>query len=62
MSGRFVSREEMLAAIGIGVALTLLSWGAGAAARYFVNKSAETPATANDLREADLQPGRLRGR
>ena len=37
MSGRFVSREDMLAAIGIGVALTLLSWGAGAAARYFVN-------------------------
>ncbi len=37
MSGRFISREDMLAAIGIGIALTLLSWGAGAAARYFVN-------------------------
>ncbi len=38
MSGRFVSREDMLAAIAIGVTLALWSWGAGAAARYFVYK------------------------
>ena len=41
ISGRFVSREDMLATVGIGVALTLLSWGAGTAARYYVNKLAE---------------------
>ena len=48
ISGRFVSREEMLVAIGIGITLTLLFWGAGAAARYYVNKSAENRAAAKD--------------
>ena len=41
ISGRFVSREDMLAALTIGVVLALLSWGAGMAARYYVNKLAE---------------------
>lgn len=41
ISGRYMSREEMLAAIAIGVLLALLSAGAGGVARYFVNKSAE---------------------
>ena len=41
ISGRFLSRQDMLTAIATGTALALLSGGAGAAARYFVNKSAE---------------------
>ena len=39
--GRFVSREDMFAAIAIGVVLALLSWGTGTAARRYVNKLAE---------------------
>jgi len=41
ISGRFVTREEMLVTVSTGFVLTLLFWGAGAAARYFLNKSAE---------------------
>ena len=41
ISGRFMSREDMFAAIAIGVVLALLSWGTGTAARYYVNKLAE---------------------
>ena len=41
ISGRFVSRGEMISAIAIGATLALLSWRAGVAARSFVNKSAE---------------------
>lgn len=42
--GRFVSREDMLTGVAIGVVLSLGSWGAGAAARYLVNKAAEKQA------------------
>jgi hypothetical protein len=45
ISGRHVSREEMFIAIGISVALALLSWGAGVAGRYYLNKSADSRAT-----------------
>ncbi len=38
---RFVSREEMLINVGIGVVLALAFWGAGSAARYIVHKAAE---------------------
>ena len=41
ISGRFMSREDMFAAIAIGVVLALLSWGTGTAARYYVDKLAE---------------------
>ena len=41
ISGRFVSREDMLTAIAIGIVLALLSWGTGTAARRYVNKLAE---------------------
>ncbi len=41
ISGRYMSREDMLAAIAIGVTLALLSGGAGGVARYYVNKLAE---------------------
>ena len=41
ISGRYMSREDMLAAIAIGVVLALLSGGAGGVARYYVNKLAE---------------------
>ena len=41
VSGRFMSREDMLAAIAIGIVSALMSWGAGTAARYYVNKLAE---------------------
>lgn len=46
ISGRFLTRQDMLTTIAIGTALALLLWGAGAAARYFVNKSAEKSAGA----------------
>jgi hypothetical protein len=39
--GRFLPREDMLHTIVIGIVLALLSWGAGAAARYYVNKLAK---------------------
>ena len=41
ISGRYMSREDMLAAIATGVMLALLSAGAGEVARYYVNKLAE---------------------
>ena len=41
VSGRFMSREDMLTAMAIGVTLALLSGGAGGVARYYVNKLAE---------------------
>ncbi len=41
ISGRFVSREDMLTAIAIGIVLALLSWGVGGVARYYVNKLAD---------------------
>ena len=40
-SGSFVSREDMFATVAIGVAVILLSWGTGAAARHFLMKSAD---------------------
>lgn len=51
ISGRHVSRDEMLVAIAISITLALLSWGAGGAARYFVNKSAKQQASADDPRD-----------
>ena len=36
-----MSREDMFAAIAIGIVLALVSWGTGTAARYYVNKLAE---------------------
>lgn len=51
--GRFVSREDMLASVGIAVVVALACWGAGAAARYLVNKSAEKKAAAKDSGGAD---------
>ena len=41
ISGRYMSREDMLAAIAIGAVLALLSGGDGGVARYYVNKLAE---------------------
>ena len=41
VSGRFMSREDMFAAIAIGIVLSLVSWGTGTAARYYVNKLAD---------------------
>ena len=52
ISGRFVSREEMLATAAIGFIVTLLLWGAGAAARSIVNKSAESHAARNKPHES----------
>ena len=40
ISGRFVSREDMLAAISIGLVSALLCWGAGSMARYLLNRTA----------------------
>lgn len=48
--GRFVSREDMLIAIATGVALALVSWGAGGAARYLLNRSAQKQTGADDSR------------
>ena len=59
ISGRFVSREEMLAIAAIGIAMTILLWGSGTVARYLVNKSAESRAAANRPRVARV-PGQLR--
>ena len=56
ISGRFVSREDMVATVAIGVTATLLFWGGGAAARYLVDKSAETRAAADMPREAAPPP------
>lgn len=39
--GRFLPGEDMLYTIEIGGVLALLSWGTGAAARYYMNKLAE---------------------
>lgn len=50
ISGRHVSREEMLIAIAISITLALLSWGAGGAVRYFLNQAAEKQASADDPR------------
>lgn len=58
---RYVSREEMLATVAVGVALTLLFWGAGAAARYFVNKAAETKAAESKAAENGLRSARTSG-
>ena len=54
--GRFVSREDMLATVAIGITVTLLFWGCGAAARYYVNKSAEMRAAEDESREAASPP------
>ncbi len=35
-SGRYISREEMLASVSASIALTLLSWGGGAAVQHFL--------------------------
>lgn len=51
ISGRYVSREEMHIAITIGVALALLSWGVGAAARYLLNRPAQKQTGADDPRD-----------
>lgn len=48
ISKNYVSREEMLIAIAIGIILALLSWGAGAAARRFLNQLAKKRARADD--------------
>ncbi len=40
ISGRFVSRDDMLSAIGIGLVSALVWWAAGAAARNLINRSA----------------------
>lgn len=55
ISGRHVSREEMLIAIGISIALALLSWGAGGAARYYLNKSAESRAAQSSQLDSSLK-------
>ena len=52
IDGRFVSREDMLIALGIGILLALISWGAGVAARHFVNRSAQNRTAANVARAA----------
>jgi hypothetical protein len=55
---RYVSREEMLATVAVGVALTLIFWGSGAAARYFVNKAAVTKAAEMKAAEKALRSAR----
>jgi len=50
ISGRYLSREEMLIAIAIGVTLALLSWSAGCAARYLINQSTQKQVSADDPR------------
>ena len=47
-SGRFVSREDMLLGVVIGVVLAVLSLGTGVAARSSLNKSAEERAVTKD--------------
>ena len=46
ISGRFVTRGNMLDAVGIGFVLALVFLGAGTAARYILNTSAEKHRTA----------------
>lgn len=36
ISKSYISREDMLAGVTIGIALTLLSWGGGAAVQHFL--------------------------
>ena len=50
ISGRFVSREEMLITSVVGFTVTLLLWGAGALVRNIVNKAAESEAANNKPR------------
>ena len=57
ITGRFVSREDMLATVGISIVVAILCWGAGAAARHLVNKSAEKRAAAKDSGEDVKQKG-----
>lgn len=47
-SGRFVSREDMLFGVVIGVVLAVLSLATGVAARSSLNKSAEERAVTKD--------------
>jgi hypothetical protein len=51
---RYISREEMLSTVGVGIALSLLFWGGGTGARYFISKSVETQAAADKMRLAEL--------
>ena len=44
---RYISREGMLTSVVVGIVLTLLFWGGGAMANYYLNKSAETRAATN---------------
>ena len=52
ISGRFMSREDMLTAIGIGLVAALVCWGAGSLARHLVNRSAAKQAVADRRRAA----------
>ncbi len=45
ISGRFVSRQDMLIAVAIGAVMAVLSWRAGKAARNFLIKPAGNQAT-----------------
>jgi len=38
-SDRYISRDTMIERIGVGILLTLLCWGAGASARFLVQRS-----------------------
>jgi hypothetical protein len=49
-SGRYVSYEEMLAAVGISIALIMLSAGLCLAARSFLNKASEENAAIDNTR------------
>ncbi len=49
---RYISHEEMLASVAVGVALALLFWIGGAVAKYLVNKSAEAQAIVEKSRSA----------
>ena len=44
-SGHFVTLEDMLIAVAISVAMALLSWRSGVAARLYFDKAAEKKAT-----------------
>jgi hypothetical protein len=41
ISGRFLTRQDMVVTIAVAAVLALLSWRAGVAARNYVNRSAE---------------------
>lgn len=58
---RYVSREEMIATVAVGVTITLLIWGGGALARYFVNKAAEIKAAETKAAENVLRSARTSG-